>query len=67
MEKKYNQQIKRVMAILKILCTAGKPLRFPELAERLVREQGVPVNHNLRQELQTMRDELGIEGYEAFF
>lgn len=35
--------------------------------ERLVREQGVPVNRNLRQELQTMRDELGIEGYEAFF
>ncbi len=30
-------------------------------------EQGVPVNPNLRQQLQTMRDELGIEGYEAYF
>mgnify|MGYP001132831427 CR=1 FL=1 len=30
-------------------------------------EQGIPVNPNLCQELQTMRDELGIEGYEAYF
>jgi LDH2 family malate/lactate/ureidoglycolate dehydrogenase len=30
-------------------------------------ENGIPVNPNLRQELQTMRDELGIEGYEAYF
>ena len=35
--------------------------------EKLVREQGVPVNENLRRELQAMRDELGIEGYEAYF
>jgi LDH2 family malate/lactate/ureidoglycolate dehydrogenase len=35
--------------------------------ERTVRDQGVPVNRNLRQELQLMRDELGIAGYEAFF
>ena len=35
--------------------------------ERLIREQGVPVNPNLRQELQTMRDELGILGYEEYF
>jgi L-2-hydroxycarboxylate dehydrogenase (NAD+) len=36
-------------------------------AEKRVREQGVPVNPNLLQELQTMRDELGIKGYEAYF
>ncbi|MBN1484569.1 MAG: Ldh family oxidoreductase [Chloroflexia bacterium] len=35
--------------------------------EQRIREQGVPVNRNLRQELQAMRDELGIEGYEAWF
>jgi LDH2 family malate/lactate/ureidoglycolate dehydrogenase len=35
--------------------------------EAIVREQGVPVNDNLRQELQTMRDELGILGYESYF
>jgi LDH2 family malate/lactate/ureidoglycolate dehydrogenase len=34
-------------------------------AEMLVRERGVPVNRNLRRELQVMRDELGISGYEA--
>jgi LDH2 family malate/lactate/ureidoglycolate dehydrogenase len=30
-------------------------------------QNGIPVNPNLRQELQTMRDELGIEGYETYF
>jgi LDH2 family malate/lactate/ureidoglycolate dehydrogenase len=35
--------------------------------EQLVRQQGIPVNRNLRRELQTMRDELGIAGYEAYF
>jgi L-2-hydroxycarboxylate dehydrogenase (NAD+) len=35
--------------------------------EQTVRERGVPVNRNLRQELEIMRDELGIEGYEEFF
>ncbi len=35
--------------------------------EQIVREQGVPVNDNLRIELQTMRDALGIKGYEAYF
>jgi L-2-hydroxycarboxylate dehydrogenase (NAD+) len=35
-------------------------------AEKRVRTQGVPVNPNLRQQLQTMRDELRIEGYEHF-
>jgi len=35
--------------------------------EALVRERGVPVNRNLRRELQTMRDELRIPGYEAHF
>jgi L-2-hydroxycarboxylate dehydrogenase (NAD+) len=35
--------------------------------EGIVREHGVPVNRNLRRELQTMRDELRIEGYEAYF
>jgi len=36
-------------------------------AEKRVREQGIPVNPNLRRELQVMRDELGIPGYEAYF
>jgi L-2-hydroxycarboxylate dehydrogenase (NAD+) len=36
-------------------------------AEKRVRAQGVPVNPNLRQELQFVRDELGIEGYEEYF
>jgi LDH2 family malate/lactate/ureidoglycolate dehydrogenase len=31
------------------------------------REEGIPVNANLRAELQFMRDALGIEGYEAYF
>jgi len=35
--------------------------------ERLVRERGIPVNQGLRLELQAMRDELGIPGYESFF
>ena len=35
--------------------------------EQLVRQQGIPVNRNLRRELQIMRDELGIAGYEAYF
>ena len=35
--------------------------------EAQVRERGVPVNSNLRRELQTMRDELNISGYEAYF
>jgi L-2-hydroxycarboxylate dehydrogenase (NAD+) len=35
--------------------------------EKLVHEQGVPVNPNLRRELQIMRDELGISGYEEYF
>ncbi|MFZ5917347.1 MAG: Ldh family oxidoreductase [Chloroflexota bacterium] len=33
----------------------------------IVRRRGVPVNKNLRQELQMMRDELNIAGYEAHF
>ncbi len=35
--------------------------------EQTVRERGVPVNANLRKDLGSMRDELGIEGYEPFF
>lgn len=35
--------------------------------EAAVRRQGVPVNESLRQELQTMRDALGISGYESYF
>jgi LDH2 family malate/lactate/ureidoglycolate dehydrogenase len=35
--------------------------------EQRIRRQGVPVNANLRRELQTMRDELNISGYEAYF
>jgi L-2-hydroxycarboxylate dehydrogenase (NAD+) len=36
-------------------------------AEKRVREQGVPVNDNLRRELQFMRDELNVSGYKAYF
>ncbi len=36
-------------------------------AQERVRAQGIPVNTNLRRELQMMRDELGIPGYEAYF
>jgi L-2-hydroxycarboxylate dehydrogenase (NAD+) len=35
--------------------------------EKLIRQQGVPVDRNLRRELQIVRDELGISGYEAYF
>jgi L-2-hydroxycarboxylate dehydrogenase (NAD+) len=35
--------------------------------EKIVRRRGVPVNQNLRSELRTMRDELGIAGYEMYF
>ncbi len=35
--------------------------------EKRRREQGIPVNRNLRRELQTMRDELHLSGYEAYF
>jgi len=34
---------------------------------RIIQEQGIPVNPNLRQELQIMRDKLDIAGYEAHF
>jgi len=37
------------------------------LMEATIREGGVPVNRNLRVELQTMRDELAISGYESYF
>ena len=36
-------------------------------AEKLIREQGVPINPNLRGELQFMRNELSIAGYETYF
>ena len=35
--------------------------------QQLVRERGIPVNRNLRRDLQTVRDELGIAGYETYF
>jgi len=35
--------------------------------EKVIREQGIPVNPNLRRELQVMRDELNISGYEDYF
>ncbi len=35
--------------------------------EQVRREQGIPVNPNLLDELRAIRDELGIEGYEAYF
>jgi LDH2 family malate/lactate/ureidoglycolate dehydrogenase len=35
--------------------------------EATIRQRGIPVNDNLRQELKTVRDELRIPGYEAYF
>jgi len=35
--------------------------------EMIIRERGIPMNENLRQELKTVRDELKIPGYEAYF
>ncbi len=35
--------------------------------EALVRERGIPVNRNLRHDLCSVRDELGIAGYESAF
>lgn len=35
--------------------------------KKIIRERGVPVNRNLCQELQIMRDALGIIGYETYF
>ncbi len=35
--------------------------------EAMVRERGIPVNRNLRCDLRTVRDELGITGYETHF
>ena len=35
--------------------------------EARIRERGIPVNHNLRRDLQTVRNELGIVGYEPYF
>ncbi len=35
--------------------------------EQRIREEGIPVNANLRQELEFVRDELGIDGYEDYF
>lgn len=35
--------------------------------QRIVCERGVPLNRNLRRDLQAVRDELGIAGYEAYF
>jgi len=32
-----------------------------------VRQRGIPVNRNLRHDLQAVRDELGIAGYETHF
>jgi L-2-hydroxycarboxylate dehydrogenase (NAD+) len=37
------------------------------LIGEIVRERGAPVNRNLQKELQTMRDELAISGYEIYF
>jgi L-2-hydroxycarboxylate dehydrogenase (NAD+) len=35
--------------------------------QELVRKRGIPVNRNLRRDLQSVRDELGIVGYEPYF
>ena len=36
-------------------------------AEKLIQKQGIPVNRNLRQNLQFMRNKLEISGYEDYF
>jgi LDH2 family malate/lactate/ureidoglycolate dehydrogenase len=36
-------------------------------SEKRVRQGGIPVNQGLRRELQWLRDELGVPGYEAYF
>jgi L-2-hydroxycarboxylate dehydrogenase (NAD+) len=36
-------------------------------SELRVREEGVPINANLRRELQVVRDELAIDGFEDYF
>jgi len=33
--------------------------------EQVIRQRGIPINHNLRRELQIMRHELNISGYKA--
>ena len=35
--------------------------------QKQVRRRGIPVNRNLRRDLQTVRDELGIAGYDPYF
>jgi L-2-hydroxycarboxylate dehydrogenase (NAD+) len=35
--------------------------------QELVRQRGIPVNRNLRRDLQTVADQLGIAGYEPYF
>ena len=35
--------------------------------EQVIPDRGIPVNPNLRRQLQTMRDELGISGYQESF
>lgn len=35
--------------------------------EKEIQEKGVPVNDNLRQDLQFMRDTLDVQGYETYF
>ena len=35
--------------------------------QKLVLERGIPVNRNLRRDLQRIRNELGIAGYETYF
>jgi LDH2 family malate/lactate/ureidoglycolate dehydrogenase len=36
-------------------------------SEQVIPAQGIPVNPNLRRQLQTMRDELDISGYQEYF
>ena len=43
----------------------GKPDEAEEhFKQATIRKEGVPVNERLRAELQAMRDELSIKGYE---
>jgi L-2-hydroxycarboxylate dehydrogenase (NAD+) len=63
----------RIMRALQNACKAPGEARIYVAGEKeyekeqQIREQGVPVNPSLRRELQIMRDELNISGYEAYF
>jgi len=63
----------QIMRALQAACRAPAATRIYVAGEKEyekeqeVRAQGIPVNPNLRRELQVMRDELNLSGYEQYF